>query len=128
MLTQLAVGQSWPLDRAGRSAACPSAPYSRNKPVAYTVDRAKVNGICGVSLEFLAQSHDVIVHCSGAGVIVVPPHLVEQFVTRNGSLSIDDQKSEDFEFQRGKQHLFAPPRDPHAIKVDGDFPEGHSVV
>src|SRR5215470_382891 len=63
----------------------------RQKFVARTANRYEVPWLRRFSFEFLTKPQNMVVDRSGARVVLVAPHLIEQFVARNHSSRILNQ-------------------------------------
>jgi hypothetical protein len=64
---------------------------------------SKMDWARGVALQFLPQLQNMVVHGAGAGIILVSPDLVEQFIARNGPSRILNEVFQGFKFQ-GSEH------------------------
>jgi hypothetical protein len=63
----------------------------RHKLIAHGVYGEKVCRVRRVALQFLPQPKDVVVHSSRAGVVLVPPNFIEQFIPRDRAFSMNHQ-------------------------------------
>jgi len=71
----------------------------RQELVADTVHGSKMERPTSVSFKFLTESQNVVVDGASAGIVLVTPHLVEQFVSRNDASRILREVFQRLEFQ-----------------------------
>jgi len=67
--------------------------------VADTVHGSKMERPTSIFFKLLTESQDVVVDGASAGIVLVTPHLVEQFASRNGTPRVLRQVSQSLEFQ-----------------------------
>src|SRR3954454_348043 len=80
-----------------------------------------------VFLQLLAEFQDVIVDGAGGWIILISPHLVQQFIAADDSLGILHQELKGLEFLSSQHHWLAVPLDFHLLEVRGDVVEAHDL-
>ena len=64
-----------------------------------------------IALQFLPQPQDVVVHRSSTGVVLVTPHFIEKFVSRDHALWVLCQELQRLEFLCSDHDLLAAASD-----------------
>src|SRR5882724_6580299 len=72
--------------------------------VADTVHGSKMERPTSISFKFLTESQNVVVDGASAGIVLVTPHLAEQFVSRNDTSRVLRQVFQSLEFQARELH------------------------
>ena len=71
-----------------------------------------------VFTELAAQLFDVGVHCPGVPVIIIAPHVVEDFVPGQGHAGVVHQVEQQLEFRIGQFDRFAVHPDHPSGRID----------
>src|SRR5271154_2114017 len=98
-----------------------------NELVAHAMYGAEVYWTGRITLQFLAKLQNVIVPGAGGGIILVSPHLVQQFVTADHAVRILHQELQGFEFLRGENHDLAVALHFHFLEVNGNAVETYQI-
>src|SRR5271169_1880973 len=96
---------------------------SADEFVSHAMHSAEVYWARWVPLQFLAEFKNVVVHGTGRRIVLVAPHIVEQFVAADDPVGILYQKLECLKFLSGQNYGFPIPHNFHFLEVDGDAVE-----
>jgi hypothetical protein len=102
--------------------------FFRNKFVANPVDGQKINRMSRVSLDFLPQSRDVIVHRAPAGTIPLGPDGSDQLLPRHDNLRPGYKESQHLELLQSQYHGLIRAVQLHLPEVQRDLAEARALV
>src|ERR1043166_3662395 len=89
---------------------------------------SKMNRPRLISLELPTQSQDVVVDGACGGVVLVAPHFVEQFISRNNASRILSQVLQSLELHGGKLHRLTVVARFHERKIHSGIAEHQITV
>ena len=81
----------------------------RHKLIAQAVHCEEVYRVRGIPLQFLSQLQHVVVYRPCAGVVLVPPDFIEQFISRDHAFGILRQELQRLEFLSSNYNLLTGP-------------------
>src|SRR5271157_4167682 len=88
-----------------------------DKFVACAVDCPEVHRVGGIFLQLLPQAKHVGIDGAGSGIVVVAPHLIEQFGTRDHALLVVQEEAQHLELLRSERHQLSVAMQLHLGKV-----------
>ena len=80
--------------------------------------RPEVYGLCGIALQLLAKSKNMIVHGAGGGMILVSPHFLQQFIATNHAIWVLHQKLQGLELLCSQHHNLAVAQHFHLLQIE----------